>query len=157
MTWSFWVTHGDFRLNGSHFGIVTDTAKLTQDLRCALLEKMGTDNLHPGFGSLIDGGTRSDGLEVPGVVGESRLDLVLMAIESEIRRIGRDHQAKQLARVKADRSTYNKSTITPREALIAISNINVEQVQDNLNITVSLQTAAGSQTDVNLSVFNPNV
>lgn len=157
MSWSFRVTHGDFRLHGSHFGVVTDEQKLTQDLRCALLEKMGSDDLHPEFGSLIDGGRRLDGREVAGVVGESRLDLVVMAIESEVRRIGRDYQGRQLARVKSDRSVYNKSTIRPREALISITNINVEQIQDNLNITVTLQTATGLQTEIALTLINPGV
>lgn len=148
MTWSLKLRHGDFTVSNAEFGTVINEDKLVQDLTCHLLEAMGTDDLHPGYGSLIDGGTRPDGIEVPSVIGESDVELVALEIESEIRRVAREHRAKQLNRAKEDRFVYNKVTLTPGEVLLAISNIDFVQIEDVLHVKVSLETATGQNLDI---------
>lgn len=148
MSWSLKLTHGDLTLSGTQFGIVTDEAKLVQDLSCHLLERMGTDDLHPGFGSLIDGGTRPDGTEIPSVIGDPDVALVALEIEAEIRRVAREHQAKQLVRAKSDRFTYNKVTLTAGEVLLSIQNIVFTQIEDRLAVKIVLQTAHGQDVEL---------
>lgn len=142
MSWSLKLRHGDLTLSGASLAMVTNEEKLAQDLRCWILEKMGTDSLHPSFGSLIDGGVRLDGRVELGVIG-TEPDTALAMIESELHRIVSEYQAQQLARAKGDRFSYNKSTLSLREALLALTNIEATMVGDNLNIVMSIQTANG--------------
>lgn len=148
MSWSLELHGGDFTVGASHLGMVIKTNKLIQDLRCAILEKMGTDNLHPDFGSLIDGGVGPDGQPVPGVIGQSDFDLVLLEIESEITRIARKHQAAQLSRVKSDRRTFGQPTLDVAEVLIEVTGIEFTSLSDQLFVKVSLQTATGQSFDL---------
>lgn len=141
MSWSLQLRNGDLALFGSQLGVVSREQKLVQDLRCALLEHMGNDSMHPEFGSLIDGGRKPDGTEVTGVLGEGDLDLVVMAVEAEILRVIRAYQAKQLARAKGDRMTYNKSTLSPAEVVLGVQTVDVSMNLDQLNITVGLISA----------------
>jgi hypothetical protein len=123
-----------------------------QDLRCWILEKMGTDSLHPGYGSLIDGGIRSDGTFVEGVIGDNDLDETLLFVESELQRIVAEYQGQQLSRAKADRYIYNKATLTAREVLLALTSVQASIAEDRLNIVLSVQTATGSNFDLTIAV-----
>lgn len=151
MSWSLRLHNGDLALSGSSLATVTNEEKLVQDLRCALLEKMGTDSLHPTYGSTIDGGTLPDGNEAPGVIGLSP-QAAAMTVQSEIQRVVQTYQAQQLARAKNDRLTYNRVSLTPNEVLLSVPSITIEQKQNALNITVTLQTASGQNVAVALSV-----
>lgn len=148
MSWSLQITHGDFTVNQSQYGTVTDAFKLTQDLRCAILEKMGTDNMHPSFGSLINGGTTPDGTEVSGVIGLLDWNQVTNTVNGELQRIASAYQAQQLNRAKADRATYNRVSLSPAEVLMAISNIEFIQDQDTLQVSIEIQTAAGQNINL---------
>jgi hypothetical protein len=150
MSWSLQLSHGDFTVSQAQFGTVTNESKLVQDLRCALLQKMGSDLLHTDFGSVIDGGIGPDGSYVEGVVGENDIDMAVLFIESEIQRVVRAHQARQLARAKADRSTYGRATLGPREVVIGLANIAIIQDQDILNVAVTLQVGSGEMIDINV-------
>lgn len=142
MSWSLELRNGDFTAGAARLGTVTRHRKLFQDLRCAVLERMGTDNLHPGYGSLIDGGRSPDGVEHPGVIGETDLQMIVLEIESEIHRISRNLQRQQLARAKQDHLTYGKPTLEPAEVLVGVSGIDFYQREDVLKVTVTVQTAS---------------
>lgn len=148
MSWSLQISHGDFTVSQSQYGVVTDAYKLVQDLRCAILEKMGTDDMHPSYGSLIDGGTMPDGTVVGGVIGLLDWQQVTNTVNAEITRLATAYQAQQLNRAKNDRQTYNRVSLTPAEVLMAISNMTFLQVLDQLQVTVDLQTAAGQNINV---------
>lgn len=148
MSWSLALSNGDFTVTNAQLGVVTNEKKLTQDLRCALLQRMGTDPLHLTYGSLIDGGMLPDGTVVPGVVGEQNLAQAALTVQSEIQRICLAYQTQQLNRAKADRITYNRVSLSPAECLVAISDIQVTQQQDQLIALVKLQTAQGQDINV---------
>lgn len=154
MSWSLKLTHGDFELSNASLGTVTAENKLVQDFRCYLLERMGTDNLHPGFGSLIDGGIQPDGTEVESPIGESDVQTVVLFLEKEIRRIGSDYQQRQLARAKSDKFTYSKVTLTAGEILVGIPSVTFTQTMDTLDVVVALQT--GNNTQRSLTIPVPN-
>src|SRR6476661_2816084 len=100
MSWSLALRNGDLAISGRSLGQTTGPSKLVQDLRCALLEPRGFDDLHPTFGSLIDGGQDEFGNQVAPLIGSTNWELAVLRIESEIRRIAADHQRRQLERAK---------------------------------------------------------
>lgn len=127
-------------VSGAQLGIVDRQNKLVQDIRLCLLEKMGTDNLHPSFGSLIEGGRTPDGDEVPGVIGESDLDLVILEVESEVTRIVRNYQRQQLTRAKQDKLVRGRATLDPEEVILELGGIDFQQYQDSLRVTIHVVT-----------------
>lgn len=145
MSWSLKIANGDLALGGASYDTVTGHAKLIQDLRLQLLERMGTDSAHPGFGSLLDGGRLGDGTEIPSPLGSVDWNRVILDIEIELRRIEREYTNKQLARIDTDKHTYRNITLIPEEVLTGISNITFQQVQDTLFVQISLTTASGRQ------------
>lgn len=149
MSWSLQIQNGDLSLNGGSYGTVSGSQKLAQDLKCALLERMGTDDAHPNFGSLIDGGV-ANGVEQPSLIATTDWTHAIALIESEIRRIINQYQASQVRRSENDRMTYGKPTLTPDELLVAISSIQFFQVQDALVVKVGIQTGANNTININL-------
>lgn len=153
MAWSLALRNGDLTLGQAQYGTVTNEAKLVQDLRCWILERMGTDDMHPNFGALIDGGTAADGTERAGVIGTTDIDLAQTLVESEIWRIVREYQAQQLARAKSERQTYGKTTFTKGEVLVRLEHVELQQSLDSLNVHLFIVTAADTQIDLSLT-FN---
>jgi hypothetical protein len=149
MSWSLQLRAGDLVIGGSSFGQVTGQNKLVQDLRGWILERMGTDEDHPWFGSLIDGG-RLNGEEQASIIATDEWDVAVLAVEGEIRRIVDDYQKQQIIRTEQDRTSYGKPTITPSELLMGISNIQFFQAQDNLLCRVTLVTGADGELTVNV-------
>lgn len=137
MSWSLQLRGGDLVLDGTRLGSVTGSNKLIQDLRCTILERMGTDDSHPWFGSLIDGGIQN-GQEVPTLIASSNWSYVMLQIEAEIRRIADLHQKSQIQRLERDKSTYGKPTLTSSELLMGIGDIQFYQAQDNMLIQIVL-------------------
>lgn len=149
MSWSLQLRNGDLTIGGASLGVVTNQAKLVQDLRCAILERMGTDPDHPWFGSLIDGG-RLNGVEQPSLIATTNWNVAALTIEAEIRRIVGQYQTQQINRSQADRTSYGKPTLTPEELLMNVANIEFFQAQDNLLCRVTLVTGAGTELPINV-------
>lgn len=157
MSWSLQITHGDFRVDSAHLGTVTGQAKLVQDFRCALLEQMGIDNLHPDFGSLIDGGVTPDGNVSAGIIGETDLDMVALTIETEVNRIARYMQRAQLARAKSDRLTYGRATLVPQEVLLELNGVEMTMKEDVIHVVIHLTSATNTNFDIGLAInTNPS-
>jgi hypothetical protein len=148
MTWSLKLRNGDLALGAAQLGTVTGEEKLVQDLRAHILEHMGTDDMHPEFGSLIDGGTLPDGTVSPGIIGALNDDFASMEVASDIRRIVNDYQDRQLARAKDDRYTYGKVTINRGEVLLSLDDIEVTRSMDTLQVNLKITTARQSDVDV---------
>lgn len=144
MSWSLQIVNGDLSLGSNGLNTVAGTAKLAQDLRCALLEPQGNDVLHPNFGSTIDGGYDSNGNYVQGVIGGDNDQTAATYVGSEVQRICQEYQSQQIARNQSDVAIYGKSTLTADEALLAIMNITVDQVADQALVTANIQTGIGS-------------
>lgn len=151
MSWSLQLRHGDFALSSASYGTVTSKAKLVQDLRCHILERMGTDPSHPGYGSLLDGGVTPEGEVVNGVIGENRSRLVETQVQADLLRIVREHQAKQLARAKQDKLTTGRPTQVPGEILYSLDGIDVYQELDVLFVTLRIRTATGEESTLDFN------
>ena len=151
MSWSLQIANGDLAFNGADMTTVQGSQKLVQDLACCILEPMGNDPLHPGYGSLIDGGIGTDGSYTSGVIGAPNDTRAGNFVVSEINRICTQYQSQQQARYKADVATYGKSTISASEALLGVESITATASQDHLNVGATLQTGSGDQP-ITLSV-----
>ncbi len=154
MSWSLQLRGGDLVINGAKLGQVTGSAKLVQDLRCALLEHQGNDDMHPSYGSLIDGGMDDNGREVESLLGGMNWELIALRVESEIRRIAQTHQQGQLQRAKQDRYTYGDSTLNPTELLLNVSQVEMFHTQDTLLVRVHISTGSGQDVVLDLPVSN---
>lgn len=151
MSWSLHLRNGDIALDGAKLGRITGSDKLAQDLRCALLTKLGSDPQHPNYGSVIEGG-RIGGREVGGVVGTPDWQMAAVQIESEIRRVARDYQSYQAGRVQSDQATYGRATLTPDEVLVSIESVDFVAVADTLLVNVRIATQAGNRQTLILPV-----
>lgn len=143
MSWSLQLENGDLAYGTNGFNTVSGSAKLLQDLRCALLEPMGNDPLHPTYGSIIDGGTDAQGNAVPGVIGATNNPASATFVNAEVQRLCRGYQAQQIARNATDVATYGKSTLTADEALLSLAGVSAQAVEDQLLVTATLQTGTG--------------
>jgi len=156
MSWSLAIKNGDLSLSGTSLAQVTGTAKLVQDLRCALLEPRNFDDHHPNYGSLLDGGRDDSGHEAMALIGENRWDLAAMQVDSEIRKVATEHQKRQVVRLKNDKLTYGVSTLTGDELLLEVVDIKMVQAQDKLLVTVYLLTAQGTNLELDIPLLNPS-
>ena len=145
------MSHGDLVLSQASLSTVSGSDKLAQDLRAFILERMGTDDLHPEFGSLLDGGIRN-GEYVEGVIGQSNDALSLALVQREIRRIVADYQARQLTRARNDAAIYGKATLAKGEVLLSLSRIDTTQVEDTMNITLDILAGDGATISLDLSI-----
>jgi hypothetical protein len=154
MSWSLELRNGDLALSGTRLGQATGAQKLVQDLRCAILEPRGHDDMHPTFGSTIDGGLDEYGREIESVIGASDWEFVAARVQNEIRRIGQEYQRQQVTRSKNDRYKYGESTLTPGEMLLGLGGIVLLQVQDALVVQVTLTTGNGREIPITVPVAN---
>lgn len=152
MTWSLALRNGDLAIGGSGLATVANESKLVQDLRCQLLEKMGSDKLHPEYGSLIDGGVTPDGVVYESIIADNDWELAKLRIQNEITRIINDYQRRQLDRAKMDKAQYGKQTLTPREVVSGINGMTFVESLDQLIVQVHLKTMSGESEIIDLTV-----
>jgi hypothetical protein len=152
MTWSLKLENGDLAFNGASLAVVDNENKMIQDLTCQLLERMGHDDMHPEYGSLIDGGETVDGIVYESIVADDDLEMVKMRIQAEIIRIVNDYQGRQLDRAKADKMLYGKQSLTPREIVSSVNAINFVESLDHLIVNISISTTQNQQQTIELNL-----
>jgi hypothetical protein len=150
VTYSIQVANGDLVATAGQLSTVSDSAKLLQDLTLWILTKMGSDPYNPAYGSLIDGGTQMNGINVPSPIGTTTWSIAQSQIQTDITRIITLYQAQQAARIASDLQTYNKSTLTPGETLTALNGISFNNDYDTLTVTVSITNAANQNVTITL-------
>ena len=154
MTWSLKIKNGDLVATGGRLDVVDNENKMVQDLKCQLLEKMGSDILHPTYGSLIDGGVDQNGIVHDSLIGTDNIGMVQLMIQSEIQRIVGEYQSRQLNRARSDKKTYNKQTLTYREVVQGIQDIQFVQNLDKLTVRITLSTLGNSTETIDLTLAN---
>lgn len=145
MSWSLQIANGDLAFNGADLTTVQGSQKLVQDLACCILEPMGTDSMHPGFGSLIGGGIDVNGTYEQGVIGTPNDTHAGNFVIAETNRICTQYQRQQQARYRSDVATYGKSTLSASEALLGVQSVTAHASRDHLNVEATLQTGSGDQ------------
>jgi len=111
--------------------------KVYQDLRNALMEPMGSDIMHPDYGSLLDGGRLPNGRVQESFLG-SDSSLSIMKIKEEIGRIVQRYVDSQNIRIDNDRQTYGRTTIQDSEIIESILGIQHRMFGNKLVVKVDL-------------------
>lgn len=147
MTYSLNVKGGDLSLGGpGGLSVVTGTDKLIQDLKCWLLEPMGTDPIHPDYGSILDGGSLPGSGRMAGLIGTEIDSTSILKVEAEVRRILTAYQQQQIDRIRIERTIYNgKNTYNFGEILYSVDSVSARQFKDTIIVNVSIRTASGQQ------------
>jgi phage baseplate assembly protein W len=78
------IRNGDLDLSGATYTLVRGAGKVKQDLAVAMLEPLGTDRLHPRWGSMM-----------ASYIGSNINPTNLFAITAEVRRIVANYIATQ--------------------------------------------------------------
>lgn len=155
MTWSLRVLHGDLALAGNSLATATDEIKLVQDLRHWILENIGFDPSHPEYGSTLDGGMLPDGTEVDSPIGLAiNNSHARVLIDAEIRRIVAKYQSQQLDRARRDSTTYRNTTLTNREVLLALEDVEMTQFGDTMLVNVLIRVGNSELQSIVFGVNN---
>lgn len=153
MTWSLALQDGDLALNNNGLSIVTGESKLLQDLTTYLLTPLGSNDAHPDFGSLLNGG-QDNGTIYQAIYNEISDPTVQDQVISEIQRVITAYQAMQLARAKADQAAYGKTTLSKGEVLLSVDSIDGSVQDVTVNVSIGLTTADGTDPTLNVPLTN---
>lgn len=150
MTYSFAILGGDLALGGpGGLATVAGTGKLLQDLRCRLLEPVGTDPVNPTYGSTLDGGIDAAGAQIVSNIGSMLAPEVMLEIEAEVIRCLQVQQKEQIARIKREQQDFGGQTyVTSDEILYQIVSVESTQVRDTLIVKVVIGTGGGQTIQV---------
>lgn len=138
MSWSLQIIGGDLSPISDQSGlkIATGKDKTLQDLKLALYESMGTDPMHPEYGSLIDGGRLPNGTIVESSVGSDSTSL--FRIEEEVSRIIQNYTIQQNIRIKSDIASFGKTTIADSEIIKSVRSIGTKRFGSKLILQVNI-------------------
>lgn len=127
------LSDGDLTPVGRVFAEISGTSKVTQDLRCALAEPMGTDRFHPRWGSNLD--------QYVSVVADPTTEFEIAA---EVNRVISNYASVQRDKVEADiYSGASESRFTSDEILQRVKGVDVKAVADRISVDIQIQTASG--------------
>lgn len=143
------MRNGDLFHHQGRYATVTGPAKVAQDMRIAILTRMGEDTANPGFGSVIDGGVWPDGSSLPSVIGRIDFDQVANEVSSELNRLESEYQERQKSRIQDDVSIYGRTTLRQDEILKSMDS-EFFQVQDTLVVRITLHFLSGTPEIINV-------
>lgn len=137
------LREGDLVVSHTDYATVEGTGKVAQDLRAALLEPLGNDRFHPGWGSslgdfialIADEGTR-------------------YAVESEVNRVVSNYAAIQRDKIEADITSDADTRFSTDEILSRIAGIKVNVGTETVKVEISLQTLSGEVVTLNEAVLS---
>lgn len=143
MSWSLQLRNGDLFHHQGHYAKIEGPSKVAQDVRVAILTRMGEDQANPWYGSVIDGGTWTDGTQIPSVIGRLDFDQVANEVSSELRRIESAYKERQASRIHDDTQTYGRTTLR-RDEILRDLDAEFTQVQDTLLVSIRLSFMDGT-------------
>jgi hypothetical protein len=115
-----------------------------QDLRCALIEQVGTDPATPDFGSRF---------ETDDYLGQVFTDVLAEEARTDVMSILQTYQANQLARIQDETIAYNGlNTMDEGEVIESIDAIDSLFSGDTLIIRVTITTLAKEQIKIDVPV-----
>lgn len=121
----------------SDYQMITDAAKVQQEVRCALVEPLGNDRFHPGWGSTI-----SD------LVGEPVTPFLRTQVLSEVNRVVGNYAAVQKDKVETDSLSGSSTRFSTSEIVAAVRGVSVASRFETMKVRVAIGTLAGSTVTV---------
>jgi hypothetical protein len=144
MSKSLSITSGDLSVTARHYDTVSGKDKLMQDLRCALIEQVGTDPATPEFGSRF---------ETDDYLGQVYAEVLAEEARTDILAIIQNYQAAQLTKIQNETIAYNGlNTLDAGEVIETIDSIDSIFSGDTLVIRVQLTTISGDQVKIDVPV-----
>ncbi len=144
MSKSFQIQNGDLVVGERRgFATVSGKAKLLQDLKLWVLERIGTDSSTPTYGSRLDGGV-IDGEELPSFIGEVMTASNISQIRAELINLLTSYQQVQYEKIRNETLMFNgKNTLDEGEVLDSIDSVDIKTVGDKVLAQVRLTSLAG--------------
>ena len=130
MTYSLAIKNGDLAVQGSQCQVVSGQAKLQQDLTLWMLERYGSNRMHPTFGSQLQN-------YIGGIVSPA----TQANAYNEIVRVMNNYQAMIYQMFKA-----NPSVFSVAELPYSIDSINVAVTYDTVYATIQVSNPATTAT-----------
>lgn len=129
---------GDFVIgSSSDYQMLVKTPKVEQDLRCALIEPLGNDRFHPGWGSSL-----TEFIAQP-------LDPALeLTVTTEVNRVLGNYAAVQRDKIEADMYSNAETRFTTEEVLASVLGVKTTTDRDGLRIQIGVATASGDVVTV---------
>jgi hypothetical protein len=130
MTYSLMLQGGDLVAQGSQLAIVSDVNKLQQDTELWLLVRIGSNQMHPGFGSYLES-------YIGGVI-----DVNTQAkVYNEILRTLNNYQTLQWQALRTDPAIFSLG-----ELMYSVDSVNVSISYDTVNATVQVSNPVSTAT-----------
>lgn len=134
------LSGGDLSVVAGHLDTVTGSSKVVQDLRGALLEPVGNDRFHPGWGSTLQS-----------MVGNPLTDANAQAVQSEVSRVVSNYATVQTDALQADQAAGNSNYSTD-ELLSSILSVQARRYQDQIQVTLDVGLVSGASLTLNEGV-----
>lgn len=153
MSTSFKIINGDLAIGaGRNFEVVSGRAKLLQDLRLWVLERIGTDSATPTYGSRLDGGIINE-QEIPTFIGRFINDQVAADIRAEVVSLVQRYQQGQFEKVRNETILYTgKNTLDADELIQSLDNVRVKADGTTIIVSVDITTMANNTVTLTLPV-----
>lgn len=152
---NFKLFNGDLVLGKSnHLDTVQDQVKLTQDLKCWLMEPYGTGFLTPNFGSFLDySGSQ-------GFIGRPIGPETESELRAEIERVISLFQNAQQEKIKLARYNNTLNIFSRKEILNRVTQIDIRingTRSDAYDVNIGLETANGALIAMGVSTSEEGV
>lgn len=121
----------------SDYQMVTDARKVQQDLKGALLEPLGNDRFHPGWGSGLHD-----------MIGLPATPLLRSNVLGEVNRVIGNYAAVQRDMVEADVLSGQDTRYSTDEIVASVEQVDVTTSTDSVRIRVAVSTVAQSQVEI---------
>ena len=153
MSLSLALRNGDLYIGpGRRFETVSGRAKLLQDLKLHILERIGIDPSTPTIGSRLDGGT-VNGSYIESFIGRIMDEEALNEIRSEVIGILQRYQNLQYEKVRSETLRYQgKNTLTAEEIIETIDKVEVTGIGNIAIVQIRLTTLSGSPIKITIPV-----
>lgn len=144
MSKSLSIAAGDLTVTGRHYDTVTGVDKLKQDLKCLMIERVGTDPATPDFGSQF---------ETDAYIGNVYSEILAAEARADVQELLQSYQSAQLEKIKQETIAYNGlNTLSADEVIQNIDSIDSVFSVDTLVIRVTLTTLANTQIKIDVPV-----
>lgn len=121
----------------SDLAMVTGSNKVAQDVRGALLEPIGNDRFHPGWGS-----------DLESYIGTPAFTDVETTVRSEVNRVVGNLAAVQRDQIESQSLNTQISTWTTNEVIAGVTSVAVHQTYDSVAVEITIGTVSGETATI---------
>lgn len=123
------LTDGDLSIVGGSYALCDGAVKTEQDVTCALIEPLGNDRFHPGWGSTLYR-----------FIGLPMTPTTLFQVQQEAARVLNNYMAVQYDLVQTDTLNQTPSRFTTSELIGQVTSVVAAGTLDTITLTITIQT-----------------